>query len=146
LGPDGIAKIAPQFEILHFCLPVTEFSGSLQLSVPSDDMVAFSPDCLSQSSFVGLSPIVILDVPFPPRSEFWAQQLVWRNLFAQQLFEQSPVEAVICAGLAEDSYTYLNTLIDHVETHSPLGGLVKALNQIPQMAASLYASDPTIPC
>jgi hypothetical protein len=146
LGPDGMVKIASQFEILHICLPVTELSGSLQLSVPSDDTVAFSPAFLNQPSFPRLPPIVILDVPRPPRSEFWAQQLVWRNLFARQLFEQSPVEAVICAGLAEDSDTYLKTLIHHVESHSPLGEVVKALNQIPQMAASLYASDPTMPC
>jgi tetratricopeptide (TPR) repeat protein len=145
LGPEGILKIAPDFEILHICLPITEVSGSLQLSAPSGDSVGYSPSFFTQMAHQRLAPIVILDVPLPPRKEFWAQQLLWRNLFARQLFEPSSIEAVVCVGLAEKTEPYLSTLIQHVASHAPLGALVRKLNEVPQMSACLYAADPALP-
>jgi tetratricopeptide (TPR) repeat protein len=145
LGPEGILKIAAEFEILHICLPITEVNGLLQLSVESKEYFGFSPSSFVQMEHRGLAPIVILDVPLPPRRELWAQQLLWRNLFARQLFETSSMEAVVCVGLAEESESYLSTLIQHVAGHAQLGALVRTLNNVPQMSACLYAADPALP-
>lgn len=147
LGPEGILKVAPEFEILHISLPITEVNGLLQLSVPSGDSAGYSPSFFSQMAYQRLAPIVILDVPLPPRKEFWAQQLLWRNLLARQLFQPSGIEAVVCVGLAEESESYLSSLVQHVAGHAPLGALVRTLNlnNVPQRSACLYAADPSLP-
>jgi hypothetical protein len=145
LGPEGIVKIAHEFGILHICLPITEVNGLLQLSVESKEYYGYSPSSFTQMEHRSLAPVVILDVPLPPRREFWAQQLLWRNLFACQLFESSSMEAVVCVGLSEEGESYLSMLIQHMARHAQLGALVRTLNNVPQMSACLYAADPALP-
>ena len=147
LTPEAIQSAFQSVQLLHICLPLTELNGLLQLG--SADSTAGSG--LSASFLYVLNPerprpLVLLDPPMPARREFQAQQLVWRNVFARQLFERYSVEAVIAAGLAEDTATYYRGVLANIAGRSSAGELVRYLNiNHPESSAALYAFDPAIP-
>ena len=147
LTPETIQSAFQSMQLLHICLPLTELNGLLQLG--RADSTAGSG--LSASFLYVLNPerprpLVLLDPPMPARREFQAQQLVWRNVYARQLFERYSVEAVIAAGLAEDTATYYRGVLANIAGRSSAGELVRYLNvNHPESSAALYAFDPAIP-
>lgn len=146
LTTETIKKFFQGVQLIHICLPLTELNGLLQLGSPE-----MTQGGLSASSFYILNadlprPVVLLDPPMPTRNEFWAQQLVWRNIFARHLFERYSVEAVIAAGLVHDIYAYDRGIAANLAGRNSVGELIRLLNaNHPESAAALYAFDPTIP-
>ncbi len=144
LRPEHLEKIAMQFALVHVCLPISELNGLLQIMVPNPEIPGLSPAFLRRSNPDAPRPVVILDPPLPPREQFWAQQLVWRNLFALHLFEESPVEAVIAAGLAPDPAAYLDSLLSAIGERRPAGEFAGRLKGT-YAGAVVYAWDPDLP-
>jgi hypothetical protein len=146
LNPENIQKFFQGVQLIHICLPLTELNGLLQLGSPE-----MTQGGLSASSFYVFNsnlprPVVLLDPPMPARNEFWAQQLVWRNIFARHLFERYSVEAVIAAGLVHDISAYDHGIAANLAGRNSVGELIRLLNaNHPESAAALYAFDPMIP-
>lgn len=147
LNADAIPKFFRNVKVLHICLPVTELSGLLQLGTGGGTFGnGLSASFLDALGGEGPRPIVILDPPMPSRDQFWAQQVVWRNLYARQLFERQSVDAVIGMGLSWDGGGYLEDLLGAMQRHDAVGEVVKLLSgRYAQSAAVLYAFDPEIP-
>jgi hypothetical protein len=147
LNADAIPKLFGNIKVLHFCLPLTELSGLLQLGTGRGALGSgLSASFLDALAGEGPRPIVILDPPMPSREQFWAQQLVRRNMYARQLFERSSVDAVIGMGLSWDAGAYLEDLLSAMQRHDTLEEVVKLLSgRYVQSAAVLYAFDPEIP-
>jgi hypothetical protein len=149
LTSSGWPAMLAEAGLIHLCLPLVEVNGQLQLSLFEDSYVTgpgLAPAFNIEPGPAGRRPIVVLDPPLPLREQFRAQQLVWRNIFARDLFEQSPVEAVIAAGLTSRPETFLEYFVQQVAAGEAAGKIVKELNVLcPDMAAALYAYDATVP-
>jgi tetratricopeptide (TPR) repeat protein len=147
--PQAVPKLMENVDLLHICLPFTELNGLVQMGTAQmgRDWVHLSPSFLNAPSLDGKKPAVILDPPPVPRPQLFVQQMVWRNQFAQELFQQWQVEAVLAAGLTQKSRQYLTDLINFLSDRIPAG---KVLTDVYQeygesIAAVLYTSDPSAP-
>jgi tetratricopeptide (TPR) repeat protein len=147
LTPETIQKLFQLVQLVHICLPLTELNGLLQLGSAADT----AGSGLSASFLYVLNPalprpLVLLDPPTPTRPEFWTQQIVWRNVYARQLFQRYSVEAVIAAGLVRDPRVYYRGLLANMAGRSSAGELLRYLTvNHPESGAALYAFDPEIP-
>ncbi len=125
--------LAQPFGVVHIAAPIAQSRSSRELSLQfaathaAGRTTALSPGLLAR--LLHGSPLVVLETPRPGSRDETVRQLLLRNSFAAQLFEQGELATVVASGLAppEAQQALSDTLAAALADWVPPAELVRRL-------------------